>query len=68
MAFRFGSFELQPGRQLLRDGVVIPVGRIALDLLGALLRARGELVTKDELFEAAWPSAVVVENALHQHT
>ncbi|MEO7243777.1 MAG: winged helix-turn-helix domain-containing protein, partial [Rubrivivax sp.] len=66
-AVRFGSFELQPGRQLLRDGAVIPVGRIVLDLLGALVRARGELVTKDELFEAAWPGLVVVENALHQH-
>ena len=66
-AFRFGSFELQPGRQLLRNGSVIPVGRIVLELLGALVRARGKLVTKDELFEAAWPGVVVVENALHQH-
>ena len=66
-AFRFGKFELQPGRQLLRNGSVIPVGRIVLELLGALVRARGKLVTKDELFEAAWPGVVVVENALHQH-
>ena len=66
-AYRFGDFEFRPGRQLLRGGALVPLGRIALDLLGALLRARGELVTKDELFEAAWPGVVVVENALHQH-
>ncbi len=66
-SFRFGRFKLHPGRELLRDGVSIPIGRIALDLLGALVRARGDLVTKDELFDAAWPGVVVVENALHQH-
>ena len=66
-AYRFGDFEFRPGRQLLRGGALVPLGRIALDLLGALLRARGDLVTKDELFDAAWPGVVVVENALHQH-
>ena len=66
-ALRFGSLELHPGRQLLRDGVALPLGGIALELLGALVRARGRLVTKDELFAAAWPGLVVVENALHQH-
>ena len=64
---RFGAFELHPTRQLLRDGAPIQIGRIALDLLGALLRSAGNLVTKDELFEAGWSGLVVVENALHQH-
>jgi len=66
-AFRFGGFELHPGRQLLRDGVPVPLGRIAIDLLGALVQAHGRLVSKEELFDAAWSDVVVVENALHQH-
>ena len=65
--FRFDDFELRAGRELRREGKPIAIGRIALDLLGALVDARGELVTKAELFDAAWPTVVVVENALHQH-
>ena len=66
-AFRFDDFELRAGRELRRAGKPITIGKIVLDLLGALVSARGELVTKDELFDAAWPGVVVVENALHQH-
>ncbi len=66
-AVRFAGFELHPGRQLLCDGVPVSLGKIAIDLLGALVHARGRLVTKDELFEAAWSGVVVVDNALHQH-
>ena len=65
--FRFQGFELRPGRELLRDGAPLVLGKPALALLGALVGARGHLVTKDELFDAAWPGVVVVENALHQH-
>ena len=65
--FRFDDFELRAGRELRREGKPIAIGKIALDLLGALVGARGELVTKAELFDTAWPSVVVVENALHQH-
>ena len=66
-AWRFAGFELHPGRQLWRDGVPVALGKIAIELLGALVHARGRLVTKDELFAAAWSGVVVVENALHQH-
>ena len=68
MTLRFCvDFELRAGRELRREGKPIAIGKIALDLLGALVSARGELVTKEELFDAAWPGVVVVENALHQH-
>ena len=66
-AFRFQGFELRPGRELLRDGAPLVLGKPALAVLGALVGARGNLVTKDELLDAAWPGVVVVENALHQH-
>jgi predicted ATPase/DNA-binding winged helix-turn-helix (wHTH) protein len=67
IAYRFGDFELRPGRQLLRDGSPIPIGSTALELLCLLVKARGDLVTKEELFEAVWSDVVVVENTLHQH-
>lgn len=66
-AYRFDAFELRPGRQLLRDGKPVPVGSTALEVLHHLLRARGDLVTKDDLFDAVWSDVVVVENTLHQH-
>lgn len=67
IAYRFGAFELRPGRQLLRDGAPVAIGSTALELLGVLVCARGDVVTKDELFETVWPDVVVVENTLHQH-
>ncbi len=67
IAYRFDGFELRPGRQLLRDGNPVPIGSTALELLRLLVKARGDLVTKEELFEALWADVVVVENTLHQH-
>jgi predicted ATPase/DNA-binding winged helix-turn-helix (wHTH) protein len=67
LVYRFDGFELRPGRQLLRDGSPIPIGSTALELLRLLVTARGNLVTKDELFEALWSDVVVVENTLYQH-
>lgn len=59
-----GTLRLQPGRQLLADGVPLAIGRKPLELLSALAAARGDLVTKDELMDAVWPGMVVEENAL----
>ena len=67
LVYRFGDFELRPGRQLLRDGSPIPIGSTALELLRLLVTARGHVVTKNELFDALWSDVVVVENTLHQH-
>jgi DNA-binding winged helix-turn-helix (wHTH) protein/Tfp pilus assembly protein PilF len=63
--FTFGRFRLDAGRQtLLEDGVPVAIGSRALLLLRALVEARGEVVTKAELMEAAWPGAVVEESNL----
>ena len=67
IAYRFAGFELRPGRQLLCNGQPVAIGSTALELLGLLARARGDTVTKQELFDAVWPDVVVVENTLHQH-
>jgi non-specific serine/threonine protein kinase len=59
---RFGDFEIdRASRTLRRHGRPVPLGARAIDLLWALVAARGELVTKDELLQRAWPGLVVEE-------
>ncbi len=66
--FAFGDYLFIPGRQLLlRGGEVVRVGCRALDLLTAFVQRPGELLTKRELLEEAWPSTTVVEGNLKVH-
>jgi predicted ATPase/DNA-binding winged helix-turn-helix (wHTH) protein len=61
----FGSFRLQPARQLLLDGDrPIAIGGRAFDILIALVDRAGELVTKEELVARAWPEISVDESNL----
>jgi predicted ATPase/DNA-binding winged helix-turn-helix (wHTH) protein len=62
---QFGRFRLHARRrELLVDGMTVPIGSRALDILMTLIDARGELVTKDELLSRVWPGTVVEENTL----
>jgi predicted ATPase/DNA-binding winged helix-turn-helix (wHTH) protein len=64
-ALRFGRFRLMlHSRELLAGGVPLALGNRALDVLFALIEARGELVTKDELLSRVWPNTIVEENNL----
>jgi predicted ATPase/DNA-binding winged helix-turn-helix (wHTH) protein len=64
----FGRFCLFPRRRLLlRDGSPVELGGRAVEVLAALLEARGVLLSKDELMERVWPGVVVEENNLHVH-
>jgi TolB-like protein/DNA-binding SARP family transcriptional activator len=61
----FGSFVLDPGAgTLLRDGVPVPIGYRALKLLAALAGRPGEVLSKSELMDAAWPGTAVEEGNL----
>jgi TolB-like protein/Flp pilus assembly protein TadD len=63
--FVFGPFVFDVGRTTLsRDGMPLQVGHRGLAILQALLRARSQIVTKDELMDAAWPGAIVEESNL----
>lgn len=63
--FVFGPFTLDATRGvLLRDGKPVVMGQRAVLLLAALARANGNVVTKSELIDAAWPSLVVEESNL----
>src|ERR1700722_7905791 len=64
----FGPFELWcDQRVLLRDGEALPLGGRALDLLIFLISRPGEVVTKKQLIDHAWPDAIVEEGSLRVH-
>jgi TolB-like protein len=61
----FGPFEFDIARSLLfRDGTPVQLGRRGRSLLGVLLIKRGDVVSKAELMEAAWPGVHVEEGNL----
>jgi len=62
---KFGPFCLDfERRELSRMGAVVPLGHRAIELLCALVAARGAVVTKDELLRLVWPGLTVEENNL----
>jgi DNA-binding winged helix-turn-helix (wHTH) protein len=62
---RFRDFEVWPGdRLLLRRRQPVCIGSRAFDLLVVLLRSRGEIVSKEAIFEYVWPSTTVEESNL----
>ncbi len=65
---RFGPYRLVlRERRLERDGLLVPLGGRAMDILSTLVGRAGEVVTKGELAEAAWPGMVVEEGSLRFH-
>ena len=65
MLFQFGPFELDFEAALLRrDGVALSLTPKALAVLHHLVRHAGGLVTKDDLWRAAWSGVVVTDAAL----
>jgi len=64
----FGPFRFFPDRGLLLEGdAPVRVGSRALDILTALVERAGEVVSKEELVEYAWPNTIVVEANLRVH-
>ena len=65
---RFGSFQLLPRQRLLLDaGKRVPIGSRALDILTLLIERAGEVVTKEEIMNHAWPQTIVEETNLRVH-
>jgi TolB-like protein/Tfp pilus assembly protein PilF len=61
----FGEFRFDADRRMLFDGdTPVALGSKGLALLQALIAAEGEVVSKDALMEAAWPSTIVEESNL----
>ncbi|HME22190.1 MAG TPA: winged helix-turn-helix domain-containing protein [Acetobacteraceae bacterium] len=65
---RFGRCEvIHDRRELLVNGLPVPLGSRAFDILELLVEARGMLVTKDEILRKVWAGVVVEENNLQVH-
>src|SRR5690242_8210408 len=63
--WRFGACEFdESGRELRVAGERIDLESKPLEVLYELLLHAGEVVTKEELLEAAWPGVSVVEGSL----
>ena len=68
LVYEAGSWEIDTRRRELRvGGVPVLLGGRAFEIIEALVKSPGELVTKDELMERVWPGAVVEENTLQVH-
>lgn len=61
----FGPFGLDLRTSVLsKDGAMTPLSPKLVQVLACLAEARGELVTRDLLFERFWPGLTVTDNTL----
>jgi DNA-binding winged helix-turn-helix (wHTH) protein/cytochrome c-type biogenesis protein CcmH/NrfG len=66
--YEFGEFVLDvTERRLLKGADAVPLAPKAHDLLVALVRHGGRLVTKGDLLTAVWPDSFVEEGILSVH-
>src|SRR5579872_6235777 len=64
----FGNFVLYANqRQLTENGVPVPLGARAIDILLYLVQHHSEIVSKSELLAVVWRDRVVEENNLTVH-
>jgi predicted ATPase/DNA-binding winged helix-turn-helix (wHTH) protein len=65
---RFGPFELSRRERVLRrDGVVLPLGSRALDILIYLAGRPGEVIAKRKLIDHVWSDVTVEEGSIRVH-
>jgi DNA-binding winged helix-turn-helix (wHTH) protein/TolB-like protein/Flp pilus assembly protein TadD len=63
--YEFGPFTIDHAeRQLLREGMRVPVTAKAFDTLLLLVQRNGHLVEKSEIMQAIWPDSFVEEGNL----
>jgi predicted ATPase/DNA-binding winged helix-turn-helix (wHTH) protein len=61
--FAFGPFQVEPhGRKFRRDGLDVPIGGRAFDLLVALIQKPGEIISNRELLASAWAGLSVEDS------
>lgn len=64
----FGPFTVVPQERLItRDGVALPLGAKAFDMLIALMSRPNEVVSKWDLMALVWPGLTVEEASLRFH-
>lgn len=66
--YEFADFRLDIGeRMLVRNGTRIPLPEKAFEVLCALVKHDGHLITKDQLLGEVWPDTIVEENNLDKN-
>ncbi|TIU22344.1 MAG: adenylate cyclase, partial [Mesorhizobium sp.] len=64
-SFAFGPFVFNPeAGTLLRHNTCVPLGYRGLLLLTILTERPGQVLTKAELIDAAWPGTIIEESNL----
>ncbi|HKP57065.1 MAG TPA: AAA family ATPase [Polyangiales bacterium] len=65
MSVAFGEFVFDPGRRELRkNGSILKVDPLQLDLLACFIANPGRLLSKQELLDNVWEGRVVADNVL----
>ena len=65
--FRIGDYLVRPQRDCVeRGGKAMHVAPKAMAVLVRLAETSGQVVSRQELFDAVWPGAVVTDDALTQ--
>jgi non-specific serine/threonine protein kinase len=54
-------------RELRADGIAIPIGGRAFEIVETLAASAGQLVSKDDLMRRVWPGAIVEDNTIQVH-
>jgi DNA-binding winged helix-turn-helix (wHTH) protein len=66
--YAFGPFRLDPSRGILAYGTeVVPLPSRLFELLLALVRANGCIVSREALYALIWPEGGVADSNLSQH-
>src|SRR5258707_6143175 len=67
-SLRFGPFELSSRERVLRrEGLEIPLGSRALDILAYLAECPGDVIPKKELLDHVWSGITVEDGVLRVH-
>jgi predicted ATPase/DNA-binding winged helix-turn-helix (wHTH) protein len=68
LIFEAGQWQVHLGRrELLVQGIPVPIGARAFEIIEVLVRSANELVPKYDLMDRIWPGAAVGENTLQVH-
>ena len=68
LVYAYEQWEIDLGRRELRsNGIPVPLGGRAFELVAVLAQSATQLVTKNHMMERVWPGASVGDGTIHVH-